>query len=96
MRKQKDKQLPSGGSPDDFYNYPERHGGEECGIDVDMDVITQLLDDSEEGKKHMCFVDEEFEPLVEEAYEAIGSPAITLHSAWTVFRHLVVALAGNN
>ncbi|KAJ3791499.1 hypothetical protein GGU11DRAFT_751664 [Lentinula aff. detonsa] len=93
VRKQNEKLLPSGGSADDFYSYPEKYGGEQCSIEVDMRVIDQLLDEAVEGKQHMCYVDEDFEQLAIAAHVAIGFPAITLHSAWSVFRHMIAHLS---
>ncbi|KAJ3771813.1 hypothetical protein FB446DRAFT_82805 [Lentinula raphanica] len=93
VRKQKEKLLPSGGSADDFYSYPEKYGGEQCGIKVDMRVIDQLLDEAVEGKQRMRYVDEDFEQLAVTAHIAIGSPAITLHSAWSIFKYMIAHLS---
>ncbi|KAJ3897859.1 hypothetical protein F5879DRAFT_1026797 [Lentinula edodes] len=93
VRKQKDKLLPSGGSADDFYFFPEKYGGQNCGIVVDMKIVDQLLDDAVEGQGRMRYVDEEFESLADAAYVAIGAPSIDLHSAWIVFRHMIAQLS---
>ncbi|KAK7051281.1 hypothetical protein VNI00_004781 [Paramarasmius palmivorus] len=94
IRKQSSKNLPSGGKPVDFYSDPGRWGGEPCGISVDMDVVDQLLQKAlDDGAGDlMRYVDRAFEPIAEEAYLAIGSPAITLQSAWIVFRLMLVQM----
>ncbi|KAJ7172053.1 hypothetical protein C8R46DRAFT_1073669 [Mycena filopes] len=89
VRFQADKLLPSGGTPHEFYTKPEKYGGEQCLIPVDGDVIQELLDGCEEGYARMRYVEEEFDVIAEEAYTAMGRPAITLHNAWAVFRVLI-------
>lgn len=89
IRFQPDKNLPSGGTPNDFYRHPDRFGGTSCLIPVDMDILDQLLEDSEEGQRLMRHIDEQFEEIANEAYTAIGKPKISLHSAWAVFRELI-------
>lgn len=58
-------------------------------IEIDVEEIDELLDNAIDGKERLRYVDEEFEPLVREAYLAIGSPSIKLETAWTIFRQLV-------
>lgn len=89
IRKQADTALPSGGRPDQFYTDPSNYGGLDCLIPVDEAVIDELLEESGEGISKMRYVEEEFEPLAEEAYTAIGSPEIEFKSAWVVFRRMI-------
>lgn len=77
-----------------FYTQPEQFGGERCLIAVDLDEVDELLDSSEDGLAKLRYVDEEFELLAQEAYEAVGSLDITLETAWVVFRHMVEQLEG--
>jgi hypothetical protein len=58
-----------------------------------MKEIDELLEDSEDGLSRMWYVDEMFEPLAEEAYQAIGTPDIKLEMAWIVFGQMVGQLA---
>ncbi|KAF5379743.1 hypothetical protein D9615_005816 [Tricholomella constricta] len=93
IRRQQEKNLPSGGTPNDFYRHPDRYGGQSCLIDIDINVLDQLLDEAVEGRRLMQYVDEEFEEIANTAYIAVGRPKITLHSAWDVFRVLVDYIA---
>jgi hypothetical protein len=96
IRKQSERALPSGGRPDQFYTNPLLYGGESCLIKVDMEEIDGLLWDSEDGLLRMRYVDEIFEPLAEEASQAIVAPNITLETAWIVFRRMVGQLSDND
>src|ERR1700742_4696207 len=50
MRKQKDKVLPSGVTPDFAYTFPDQFGGRDCLIPVDRQVVKEILDDMEAEK----------------------------------------------
>ncbi|KAJ7826448.1 hypothetical protein B0H14DRAFT_2817192 [Mycena olivaceomarginata] len=94
IRKQKNKILPSGGTPNKFCSNPTAYGGKDCLILVDEDVIDQLLEEAcAEAHEHMRYVDDEFDVLAQEAYMALEEPEITLQNAWTVFRAMVDQLA---
>ena len=95
IRKQNDVALPSGGRPDEFYNNPQLYGGDQCLIPVDRHEVDELLADSEDGELKLRYVDEDFEPLAEAAYEAIGRPEISLTTGWTVFRGMVQQMTDN-
>jgi hypothetical protein len=94
--KQLERALPSGGRPDQFYTNPSLYGGERCLIPVDIKEIDELLEDLEDGLSHMRYVDEMFEPLAEEAYQAIDTPNIKLETAWIVFRQMVGQLSDDS
>lgn len=64
-------------------------------IEVDMDEIDELLDNATDGEERLRYIDAEFEPLIAEAYIAIGSPAIKLETAWTIFRQLIEYMHGD-
>lgn len=89
VRHQKDKVLPSGGTPKNFYENPTAYGGQPCLVPVDMDVLDQLLEGCEEGYRQMRYVDEAFEEIAEEVYAALDKPEITVHNAWVVFRAMI-------
>lgn len=89
VRRQADKVLPSGGTPDEFYKNPTAYGGKHCLVTVDMDVLDQLLDGCADGYAKMRYVDEAFEELAEAAYIALGSPEVTVHTVWIVFRRMI-------
>ncbi|KAJ6614416.1 hypothetical protein B0H10DRAFT_1803543, partial [Mycena sp. CBHHK59/15] len=92
VRKQRDKVLPSGGTPHDFYSNPAMYGGEPCLIPINTDVLDQLLGTCGEGYTKMRYVDEEFDEIATGAYVAIGSPKITVENAWLVFRAMIVKM----
>ena len=94
VRKQAKKSLPSGGRPDRFYSNPEEYNGEECLIKVDIDMVEQLLQESEDGKEKMWFTDHNFDPLAKVAYEKIGAFPVTLENVWRVFSLMINQLEG--
>ncbi|KAF9006806.1 hypothetical protein BDZ89DRAFT_1079590 [Hymenopellis radicata] len=86
VRKQKEKQLPSGGTPRDFYRRPEKFEGEECGIKVDMALVKELHAEAIAKSGHLLkFVDDAFDEAATRVYKAINKPEITLETAWVVF-----------
>ncbi|KAF7373543.1 hypothetical protein MSAN_00564700 [Mycena sanguinolenta] len=86
IRRQHDKILPSGGTPNDFYANPAAYGGTDCLIPVDEAVLDQLLQEARDAAhEHMRYVDDGFNDFAQEAYAALGKPEITLQNAWTVF-----------
>lgn len=90
IRKQAEKVLPSGGSSSEFYQYPDRYGGEQCGIPVDKKVVQSLLDNLRVDNGHLMeYVAADFQELADAAYAAIGKPKIALASAWKVFEAMV-------
>ena len=96
VRKQKDTALPSGGRPDQFYYNPEMYGGDHCLLAINRDDIDNLLEGSEDGLSKMRHVDEDFEPLANEAYATIGMPDITLSTAWAIFRQMVDQMSADD
>lgn len=57
-----------------------------------MDVVDELLEESEEGFRLMKYVDDEYEVLAEKLYKHIGRPKITLQSAWNVLSSMLAAM----
>uniref|UniRef100_A0A0W0ETQ1 Uncharacterized protein n=1 Tax=Moniliophthora roreri TaxID=221103 RepID=A0A0W0ETQ1_MONRR len=91
IRKQKEKKLPSSRKVVDFYEHPDQYSGQLSGVPVNPEVVNYLLVKaySEGGTDLMHYVDQEFEPVAEEAYALIGSPQITLESAWIIFSRML-------
>lgn len=85
IQKQYERALPSRNHPDHFYENPEDYGGEDCLIEVDMEEIDELLDNAIDRKEWLCYIDKGSKPLIAEAYISIGSAAIKLGTAWTIF-----------
>ncbi|KAK7052603.1 hypothetical protein R3P38DRAFT_2861331 [Favolaschia claudopus] len=93
IRKQKDKLLPSGGTPNAFTANPAKYGGHNCLIKIPADAIDKFLDEAREtAREHMRYVDDDFDELACDAYEALQKPVITLQTAWVVFRAMVEQL----
>lgn len=91
VRKQADKILPSGGTRRDFFFHPEKYNGAQCGIPVDVNVVDELIAQAMQagGEELMRYVELEFEEVAAEAYNAVGSPVITLETAWEVVHQLI-------
>ncbi|KAI0071960.1 hypothetical protein K474DRAFT_1651749 [Panus rudis PR-1116 ss-1] len=90
VRTQKDKILPSGGTPEQFYRYPEDYGGTPCLIPIPEDVINEVLAEAEaEAANLLEYMDQEYQGLGQKAYVKLGEPAITLHTAWSVFEAMI-------
>ncbi|KAL0575853.1 hypothetical protein V5O48_006125, partial [Marasmius crinis-equi] len=98
IRKQQTKNLPSGGTRSEFYRHPERWGGSPCGITVDIGIVDHLLEKAtaDGADKLMQYVDKDFEGVAEAAFDAVGRPTITLHTAWRVFRLMVAAMGAGD
>jgi len=95
MRKQPDKILPSGTSPDTAYLFPENFGGVECLQPVDIHVVDQLLADLQPEKDaYMDWgVDPEFRNRVDSIYKLqLRSPAITMETVWVIFSAIAALL----
>lgn len=87
IRRQKEKILPSGGTAEEFYRHPDRYGGEQCGVSVDVPFVKGILDDMLVTNGHLLrVVDDEFTTLADRTYVLIGSPEITEQTAWPVFK----------
>ena len=95
IRKQKNTHLPSGGSRNDFYDFPEQYGMQNLLIPVDEADIDHLLD------KHrpptlFQFASDQGEIVAEELYVRLGKPQLDVSSAWTIFRHMLDIIADLN
>ncbi|KAJ7777976.1 hypothetical protein DFH07DRAFT_766191 [Mycena maculata] len=89
IRKQTEKLLPSGGTPNQFYSNLAKYGGKSCLIPVEEAVVDELLANCQEGHERMRYVDTAFEEIAQAAYDALEQPEITLQNAWTVFRAMI-------
>lgn len=89
VRKQKDKALPSGVTPNFSYNLPERFGGRDCLQPVNVAVVEEILQDMEEQKN--ALTDWGVPPVFAARAEAASIQAgiriqeVTMDNAWSVF-----------
>ncbi|TBU64693.1 hypothetical protein BD310DRAFT_943708 [Dichomitus squalens] len=96
VRTQRNKLMPSGSTPNDFFATPEQWGGrrdKNCGIPIDADVAEALR--AQINMRHedaYKFVDDSFRQAAENAYETIGSPALTVQNGWEVFAQMKLVL----
>lgn len=89
VRSQKNKQMPSGSTPQNFLTLPENYGGQYCAIPVDRAFIQQLRERIPVSREEaMRWVSDEFAALAGDVYDEIGSPVISLTTAWTVFQQM--------
>jgi len=70
--------MPSGHVLYDALEHPQFHGGLKCLIPVPKEVFGP-----HEGR--LSWYSHEFSASAQDAYQAIGSPKISLNSAWDVF-----------
>lgn len=89
VRKQKEKKLPSGVSPDYSYPCPDLFGGRQCLKEASMSVVDELLADLEGEKEALTDwqVPEEFKEAADSILEICGfdRKSVTVLNAWLVF-----------
>lgn len=91
MRKQKDKVLPSGVTPNQAYSFPDRHGGEDCLIGVNRDTVKAMLNDMQEEQAALTDwgVSPDLVPLAKQALKKLRVKEVTLENIWLVFCALI-------
>jgi hypothetical protein len=94
VRKQRDKALPSGVSPNVAYTFPEKFGGENCLQLVDIQLVEGILNDMQKEKEVLSDwgVPLEFRMRAQEVYEYHGSPDVTMETVWLIFSAMVLRL----
>ena len=80
----KDKYGPSGMSKNIAYSMPEKWGGVDQLLPVDLDLIRAMKQELG-GDAILEFVSEEFSRTAEAAYERLGVVELTFHNIWDVF-----------
>jgi hypothetical protein len=88
VRKQKDKRLPSGVSPNTAYTFPEEYGGRNCLQPVDVVVIQEMLDEMQEEKDRLSDwgVPEDFAQRAQRALDVYSVGEVNLTNIWFVFQ----------
>lgn len=101
VRRQKDKDLPSGTSPVHIWTCPTnvRPTARDCRVNVRREKIRELRDEigGEAGRRQAYqFVTPDFQAVADGAYADLGYPRITLATAWNVFKAVVDVLRAYN
>ncbi|KAI1794272.1 hypothetical protein LXA43DRAFT_883738, partial [Ganoderma leucocontextum] len=101
VRRQKEKDLPSGTSPIHIWTCPThaRPTARDCRVRVRLDMIRELRDQigGETARREAYqFVTPEFQAMADTAYADLGFPRITLTTAWTIFLTMVNVLRTHN
>jgi len=91
VRKQRDKLLPSGVSPNTAYVLPENFNAVDCLQQIDGNLIDGILQEFEEGRKSVedWGVPADFAACAQEAFERLRSPEVTLSNVWIIFAALL-------
>lgn len=88
MRKQKEKPGPSGMSCNEAFAMPEKWGGHNCLLPVDVEVIHQIKEEMG-GDSLLEFVTYEYSQWAQAAYDTLGVAKLTLENVWDVFQALL-------
>ena len=88
VRYDRNKRLPSGVSPNEVYALPGKWGLQDCLRPVDVSLIPGMKE-SLGGEALLKFVDDEYDSLAWAAYAHIGSPPITRHNIWDIFKAML-------
>ena len=89
--KQKKTHLPSSGSHNDFYDFPEEYGMKDLLIPVDEAAIDMLIEEHQPPGLFQ-FASDEGEIRAREIYSSLHRPQLDVFTAWAVFRDMLAAL----
>ncbi|KAF7321774.1 hypothetical protein MKEN_00699100 [Mycena kentingensis (nom. inval.)] len=97
IRRQNNKNMPSGHVPSVVMRNPHLYGGINCFVKVpkaDIDELRLMLME-EVGPRcdHLSWVDGDFAAAAAGVHTALGAPKITLENAWDVFTKMMSALS---
>lgn len=88
MRKQKEKPGPSGMSRNEAFSMPEKWGGRNCLLPVDVEVVRQIKEEMG-GDSLLAFVTDDYSQQAQAAYDTLGVEKLTLENVWDVFQALL-------
>ncbi len=91
MRKNNDKAGPSGMSRNTAFSMPDRWGGRNCLIPVDVNVIREIKE-TMGGDALLAFVTPDFDKQAQKAFDKIGISHLTMDNAWAVFAAMLPVL----
>ena len=87
MRKDNEKEGPSGMSRNEAFSLPESWGGRNCLLEVDKAIVRELKE-AIGGEKILDFVSVEFSQHVQAAYDTLGIKDLNIGNIWHVFQTL--------
>ena len=79
MRRQKEKPGPSGMSRNEAFAMPEKWGGRNCLLPVDVDIVRQIKEEMG-GDSLLEFVTDEYSRQAQTAYDTLGIRKLTLEN----------------
>ena len=81
-------------SYNEAFSLPHLWGGQQCLLDVNMDVIWELKDIISEGEDIFCFplVTPQFEHDADNIYESLHIQNLSLSNAWSIFSSMLPVL----
>lgn len=89
VRQQPDKDMPSGHVPQDALEHPQLFGGLDCLIRLPKESIDNLrqylAEEVGPREKFQQFFPNEFILVATQVHSALGSPEISLLTAWSIF-----------
>ena len=84
MRKDNEKEGPSGMSRNEAFSLPESWGGRNCLLKVDKAIVRELKE-AMGGDENFDFVSIEFSQLAQAAYDTLEIRDLNLGNIWHVF-----------
>jgi len=87
MRKDNEKEGPSGMSRNEAFSLPESWGGRDCLLKVNVTVIRELKE-AMGGDGILEFVSAEFSQRAQAAYDMLEIADLNLENVWHVFSDL--------
>ena len=87
-RKDNSKPGPSGMSRNAAFSMPERWGGWNCLLPIDVAVIREIKEVMG-GDEILEFVSREFLEHAEAAYESLHVQDLTFENVWPIFKELI-------
>lgn len=88
MRKDKDKPGPSEMSRNEAFSLPEKWGGRNCLLPVDVEVVRELKEHMG-GDALLNFVTPEFAERAQAAYDSLNITKLAPDNVWIVFRAML-------
>lgn len=84
----KGKILPSGCTPNEVYNNPQRFHAQDCLVPVDREIIEALIEEKG-GDDIIQFVEADFAARCEQVYGNLEVENLTFHNVWDVFESML-------
>ncbi|KAJ7199361.1 hypothetical protein GGX14DRAFT_373160 [Mycena pura] len=93
IRRQRNKLMPSGVSPNELHAHPEHYAGRCFAIPVPDDAILALRNSIKISREAaLRWVPEEFDIMARQVYEGLGSPVTSAETAWELFSQMAAIM----